>query len=488
MARDARFDGVFFVGVTTTRIYCRPICPAITPREDRCRFYSSAAAAERRGFRPCLRCRPELAPGGGDAHEPASVDAVAALARVAAARIAAGALDRQSVTELAASLGVSDRHLRRSVDRELGASPAELAQTRRLLTAKQLLTDTTLSMSAVAAAAGFRSVRRFNALFQQRYRLSPTALRRDVRIGAVAESDATHAMLSLWLSYRPPYDWEAMRSYLAMRATAGVEWVTEREYWRTVSIDGAIGAIRIGLASGTRRRSALHLSFTPSLLPVLVQLLTRLRRVLDLDCHPRIVAAYLGDDPLLSESVAARPGLRVPGAFDGTELAVRTVLGQQVSVRGANTLARRLVERLATPLPTTLRAQLPDALTHLAVTAEQIVSAGTDVIATIGMPRTRAAAIVSIARSSLEEIPELHDGWCTDPHTVMLRLRGLPGIGEWTAQYVAMRALRWPDAFPEGDLVLQKSAGGLSAARLRARAESWRPWRAYAAQHLWAMS
>lgn len=488
LARDARFDGVFFVGVTTTRIYCRPICPAITPREDRCRFYVSAAAAERRGFRPCLRCRPELAPGRSDPHTAASVDAVAALARSAADRIADGALDRQSVTELAATLGVSDRHLRRAVDRELGATPAELAQTHRLLTAKQLLTDTTLSMTQVSTTAGFRSLRRFNALFRERYRLAPSALRREWRSGHAAEPAAAEPMLSLWMSYRPPYDWDAMLAYFAHRATEGVELVTDTDYWRTVAIDGTAGVIRVSRAPAGRKRHALRLSFTPSLLPVLVQLQTRLRRLLDLDCQPRVIAAHLEGDALLAASVAARPGLRVPGAFDGAELAVRTVLGQQVSVRGASTLARRLVHELGTPLAPDLRVGVPEALSHLAVTPEQIVQGGIDVIAAIGMPRSRAVAIVEVARASLAELPELRSGWCPDPHAVMHRLRALPGIGDWTAQYIAMRALRWPDAFPDGDLVLRKSAGGLSAARLRARAEAWRPWRAYAAQHLWAMS
>jgi AraC family transcriptional regulator of adaptative response / DNA-3-methyladenine glycosylase II len=490
-SRDARFDGRFFVGVTSTRIYCRPICPATTPREDRCRFFASAAAAERRGFRPCLRCRPELAPGDGGTltGAPASVDAVATLARTAAARITAGALDGGTVAELAAALGVSDRHLRRAVDRELGASPSELAQTRRLLTAKQLLTDTSLSMTRVAQAAGFSSLRRFNALFQQRYRLAPSALRRSMQGAVDASALASGESITLTVAYRPPYDWEAMLGYFALRATAGVEWVTTTAYWRTISLGGVIGAVRIGPSDGARRRQALQITLTASLLPVLVPLLARLRRLLDLDGEPQTIAAHLAQDAMIGRSINRRPGLRVPGAFDGTELAVRTVLGQQVSVRGANTLAARLVQQLATPLPPALRSQLPEALTHLSVSAAQLVAAGAEQVAAIGMPRARATALVGIADAVQRGgLPELVDGWSADPEATIRRLRALPGIGDWTAHYIAMRALRWPDAFPDGDLVLRQSAGGVTARQLRALAESWRPWRAYAAQHLWSQA
>ncbi|MCU0634911.1 MAG: helix-turn-helix domain-containing protein [Gemmatimonadaceae bacterium] len=493
-ARDPRFDGVFFVGVTSTRIYCRPICPAPCARADRCRFFVSAAAAERRGFRPCLRCRPELAPADVAREATqliASVDAVTTLARHAAARIAAGALDVHSVETLATELGVSDRHLRRVLERELGASPAALAQTRRLLTAKQLLTDTALPVSQVAYAAGFSSLRRFNALFRTRYRLAPSALRRGAR---VHDSHATDGdvpdSVSLWLSYRPPYDWPQMLRYLEARATAGVELVTHARggrYWRTVALRNAIGVLSIAPAPRGGRTNALRVTLSASLVPEIVPLLARVRRLLDLDCAPRAVAAHLGEDPLLGPLLAARPGLRVPGAFDGAELAIRTVIGQQVSVRGANTLARRFVERLATPLPDAVRAHAPEELTHVAVTPAQLRAAGGDAVAAIGMPRTRAAAIVSLAEAiGRGDFPELVDAAAPDPVATMRRLEALPGIGAWTAHYIAMRALSWPDAFPDGDLVLRKAAGSISAVQLRTRAEAWRPWRAYAAQHLWA--
>jgi AraC family transcriptional regulator of adaptative response / DNA-3-methyladenine glycosylase II len=341
-ARDARFDGVFFVGVTSTRIYCRPVCRAPCPRPEHCRFFVSAAAAERRGFRPCLRCRPELAPGA-----PASVDAVRRLAQVAAARIAAGALDRGGLDALAADLGVTARHLRRAVGREVGATPVALAQTRRLLTAKQLLTETDLAVTHVALASGFGSVRRFNALFQARYRLAPGALRRGARRAAeggtsdAAAPNAPPEVVTLSLAYRPPLDWEALLAHLAARATPGVEHVDARDggagrYRRVVALDGHHGWIAVGAPPrprGARAAAAvapvLRLDVSTTLLPVLVPLLARLRHLLDLDADPGAIAAHLGADPRLAPLVARRPGLRVPGCVDGFELAWRAVLGSR---------------------------------------------------------------------------------------------------------------------------------------------------------------
>ncbi len=345
-------------------------------------------------------------------------------------------------------------------------------------------------MSRIADAAGFSSLRRFNALFRDRYRLAPTALRRGVHARSCARAPETADVVTVSLAYRPPYDWTAMRAYLAARVTTGIETLepsADGAYWRSVSMHGAMGVISIAPAARTQRGHALRVTLTASLVPVLVPLLARLRRMFDLDSDPRAVERHFADDAVLGPLVGARPGLRVPGAFDGAELAVRTVIGQQVSVRGANTLARRFVERLADELPASLRPHAPEALTHVAVTPAQLVDAGVDAIAAIGMPRGRAVAIVSLAQALTDgQFPELVDGQVSDPIAVMRRLDALPGIGAWTAQYVAMRALAWPDAFPDGDLVLRKAAGGISAAQLRARAESWRPWRAYAAQHLWA--
>lgn len=522
-ARDARFDGVFFVGVTSTRIYCRPVCTAPKPRPERCRYFVSAAAAERRGFRPCLRCRPELSPNVIPVAAIASVDAVARLATTAAARIAAGALDREGLDALAAGLCVSTRHLRRAVERELGASPVELAQTRRLLTAKQLLTETNLPVSRVALASGFRSVRRFNALFSARYRLSPSRLRR----GADFAENGTGARTSLpstidgsapvtvrlTLAFRPPFDWAEMLSYLSLRATPGMELVTAHDggrYWRSVNLHGYQGFIAVGQPATRRRRQpdhdqakkktrvrtrphTLELELSASLLPVLVPLLARLRRLFDLDAEPKAIAAHLSADPSLAPLVARRRGLRVPGAFDGFELALRTVLGQQVTVRGATTLAGRLAllgDEIAAASSHPGEAVLPTPLTRLPVTAGQLADAPISSLTGIGLPRARAECIVALARAVVRgELPELaSDTPCGDPASFTRRFIDLPGIGAWTAEYVAMRALHWPDAFPHGDLGLRRAVGGggMTPARLRAAAEPWRPWRAYAAQHLWA--
>ena len=513
IARDARFDGVFFVGVTSTRIYCRPVCRAPKPRPERCRYYATAAAAERRGFRPCLRCRPELAPGGAGGVEAtgtagtadaSSVDAIARLARVAGARIAAGALDQAGLDALAAELGVSARHLRRAVERELGASPVELAQTRRLLAAKQLLTETPLPVAQVALASGFQSLRRFNALFQERYRTSPTRVRRSARRGAEIEAEPAPAadgdVVSLMLAYRPPLEWPSLLGYLAARATPGVEAVTTADggrWWRAVRLHDHTGIVSVGPAAtrdadATQRRHALRVELSASLLPALAPLLARLRRLLDLDAEPARVAEHLQRDPLLAPLVARRPGLRAPGALDGFELALRAVLGQQVSVRGATTLAGRLAARFGEALPVVLPVASsagapPVALDRLAPTAERLADATPAQVAAIGLPAARAACIVALAQAVAGgRLPELtavapHG----DPASFVRRFAELPGIGPWTAEYVAMRALAWPDAFPAGDLALRRAAGGLTEARLRAASERWRPWRAYAAHHLW---
>jgi AraC family transcriptional regulator of adaptative response / DNA-3-methyladenine glycosylase II len=472
VARDPRFDGIFFVGVTSTGIYCRPICRAPKPRADRCRYFSTAAAAERRGFRPCLRCRPELSPGSAPG---VSADAVRRLADAAAERIAAGALDAGGVDALAAELGVSARHLRRVVERELGASPVDLAQTHRLLTAKRLLTDTALPVTQVAFASGFRSIRRLHTLFRERYRLSPGALRRSAR--TAPRRNLAEPGLALSLSYRPPYDWSAMLGWLTSRATPSVEEVAGGRYRRAVRIGGYVGVVSVGAAP---RGAALEVELSPMLLPALVPLLTRLRRLLDLDADPATIGSALGRDPWLAPLLERRPGLRVPGAFDGFELALRTILGQQVSVRGASTLAGRLAQRLGEPLPPDLAAER---LGRLPVTAERLADASETEVAGIGVPRARARTMIALARAAAERRIDLSPG--ADVTATRRALLGMPGIGEWTADYVLMRALRWPDAFPAGDLGLRKAAGGIAAAKLRQHAEAWRPWRAYAAQHLW---
>jgi AraC family transcriptional regulator of adaptative response / DNA-3-methyladenine glycosylase II len=463
-ARDARFDGLFFIGVTTTRIYCRPICTARTPGRDRCRFFDNAALAEREHFRPCLRCRPELAPGL------APVDAVQRTARIAAARIEAGALnDGGSLEQLARSLGKSSRQLRRAVQQEYGVSPVELAQTRRLLLAKQLLTESDLPIVRVAFASGFESVRRFNALFQAHYRLTPSAMRRAVPKARTGDS------IHLSLAYRPPLAWDSLIGFLAGRSTAGVERVEGRAYLRTVALGGHRGWLRAEPIAG---RNALRVELATSLAPALPEILARLKGLFDLGARPDVIASHLRCDPRLADAVVRRPGLRVPGAFDGFELAVRAILGQRVSVRAATTLAGRLAARFGESID----APVPE-LARLSPTPERLAEAADEELTSLGIASPRAAAIRVLARAVARRDIDLCLG--PDPEAVMRALRGYSGVGDWTAQYIAMRALRWPDAFPAGDLGLLRAAGESSARRLQAAAEAWRPWRAYAAMYLW---
>lgn len=463
-ARDARFDGLFFVGVTTTRIYCRPVCTARTPGRDRCRFFVNAAAAERAGFRPCLRCRPELAPG----HAP--VDATSRLAHAAAARIAAGALNEGGGIEaLAGELGLSSRQLRRALRQQLGVSPVELAQTHRLLLAKQLLTETRLPVIEVAFASGFASVRRFNALFRSHYRLTPSRLRK-----TRGEADGRGA-LRLRLAYRPPLAWAELLRFLGDRALAGVECVTGDSYARTVALGKHRGWVRVGPDGG---RNALAVELSASLTPVLPALLARLRHLFDLDARPDVIASHLAGDPRLGPLVRACPGLRVPGAFDGFELALRAVLGQQVSVRAATTLAGRVAAAFGEPVETPLAC-----LNRLSPGPRRLASAATGELTALGVTARRAETIRALARAVAAGELRLEPG--PAPEATVARLVRLPGVGEWTASYVAMRALRWPDAFPHGDLGLGKGLGGLSPSRLCRAAEGWRPWRAYAAMHVW---
>jgi AraC family transcriptional regulator of adaptative response / DNA-3-methyladenine glycosylase II len=463
-ARDSRFDGVFFVGVTTTKIYCRPICPARTAGRDRCRFFPDPALAEKAGFRPCLRCRPELAPG----HAP--VDAVNRIARIAAARIEAGALnDGGSVEKLARDLGLSDRHLRRAIRREFGVSPIDLAQTRRLLLAKQLLTESELPIVRIAFASGFESVRRFNALFQSHYRLTPTAMRRSPLRARGGDS------LRLTLAYRPPLAWDALLGFLAGRTTAGVERVEGRAYLRTASVGPHRGWLRVEPIAG---RDALSVELAMGLVPALPEILGRLKHLFDLSARPDMIAGHLRGDTRIAGAVERLPGLRVPGAFDGFELATRAILGQRVSVRSATTLAGRLAGRFGEPIETPFAG-----LDRLSPSAERLADAGEQALTSLGIAAPRAAAIRTIAAAAARRELDLQPG--PDPDAAVARLQQFPGLGDWTAQYIAMRALRWPDAFPAADLGLLKAAGVSSPRQLRDTAEAWRPWRSYAAMYLW---
>jgi AraC family transcriptional regulator of adaptative response / DNA-3-methyladenine glycosylase II len=463
-AHDARFDGVFFVGVTSTGIYCRPVCSAKPARRDHLCFFSSAAAAEQAGFRPCLRCRPELAPGN------APVDATSRVAHLAAARIESGALNNGGGLEaLAGEFRLSSRQLRRVVKQELGVSPVELAQTNRLLLAKKLLTETHLPMIDVAYASGFASVRRFNALFRSHYRLAPSRLRQ------ANGSAPREPSMRLLLTYRPPLAWAELLHFLAARATAGVELVSRLTYARTVAIGKHAGWLQVEPAKG---RNALVAEISSSLAPVLPPLLARLRNMFDLNARPDVIESHLQRDSRLHSMTRRCPGLRVPGGFSGFELAVRAVLGQQVSVRAATTLAGRFAAAFGPPIET----PFPE-LNRLAPSAGRMAAVKLSELRALGVTPARAETIHALARAVDEERLRLEPG--PDPKDAIERLQELRGIGAWTAHYIAMRALRWPDAFPEGDLGLRKALAATSARQLRVAAESWRPWRAYAAMHLW---
>ena len=464
LSRDRRFDGLFFTAVTTTGIYCRPVCPARMPRRERCRFFAHAALAEREGFRPCLRCRPELAPG----HTP--IESGNRLASQAATRIAAGALSEGSIEDLAAELGVSARHLRRTVEQEIGVPPVALAQTQRLLLAKRLLAESTMSLTDVAFASGFASVRRFNALFKERYGLTPGSLRRPTGMMAGANADC----LSFTLAYRPPLDWRRLVDFLGMRGIPGVESLDGQAYRRTIRIGRHKGWLR----AAPRDSASLRLDLAPSLAPVVMQVLNAARALFDLDARPALIEEQFAADPILGPIVAEQSGLRVPGAVDGFELGLRAILGQQVSVKGATTLAGRF----ATTFGETLDTPIPE-LTRLAPTAESIANAGVDAIAAIGLPRKRAETIAGFAQAFVDGRLKLRPGM--DPAAAISSLEALPGIGPWTAHYIAMRVLRWPDAFPHSDLALMKALHVTRPAEALAMAEAWRPWRAYATLHLW---
>lgn len=467
-ARDARFDGRFFVGVSSTRIYCRPVCTVRLPKAQNCRYYANAASAERAGYRPCLRCRPEIAPGVAAGVAP--VDAVKAAARWTAARIEAGALNHGGLEALASEYGLSSRQLRTVVEREFGVTPVELAQTRRLLLAKQLLTDSSLPMTDVAVAAGFGSLRRFNHLFKTRYGLSPGVLRR----GQATVS--TDEAIVIKLAYRPPLNWPHLLGFLTGRGAAGVECAQDGHYWRTVRFGERRGWLSAAPLPG---QHVLQLRLAPSLLPVLTPLLAQVRALFDLDANPAVIEAQLSADRRLRGPVRRQSGLRVPGALDGFELALRAVLGQQVTVKAATTLFGRFAQAFGEPALTpcaALRWYGPQAAAVAAASHEQIIA--------LGLTSKRAQTVLHLARACAEGQIELHPG--ADPASTIEKLDALPGIGPWTAHYIGMRALRWPDAFPHSDLGLMKALGLKRPADILATAEAWRPWRAYAALHLWA--
>jgi AraC family transcriptional regulator of adaptative response / DNA-3-methyladenine glycosylase II len=471
-AHDPRFDGVFFVGVTSTGVYCRPICPAKTPKIANRRFFDTPQEAEHAGFRPCLRCRPELAPGS------APVDDGQRIAQLIVERLEQGQFDEKAGLEtIADQFELSSRQIRRIVRKELRVPPIQLLLTRRLLLAKQLLTETTLPITEVAFASGFSSLRRFNDAFNTRYRMPPTRLRKKAREGADALGQ--NETCTLRLSYRSPYDWNGILAFLAARALKGVEYVTDDAYARTVCLGDAKGWIRV---THSRPKRALMVEFTHSLTPVLPALLSRLRALFDLNARPDLIAKHLRKDERLKTSVVANPGMRVPGAFNGFELGVRAILGQQVTVRAATTIAGRFVDAFGEPIVTPIAG-----LNRLTPTSARVAAASVDDIARHGILAARSRSLIALAEMQ-ESTLCLDGGTYHRPDDAIARLTALPGIGQWTAQYIAMRAMRWPDAFPKEDIAIRNQLGGLTAGEAEALSQPWRPWRSYAVMHLWAMS
>ena len=528
-ARDARFDGRFFTGVTSTKIYCRPVCKVRAPKKENCRFFDHAAQAESAGFRPCLRCRPELAP---QVLHWSTQDASAMLSQQAARLLddpeswSHDEMNGQgagvSIEKLSRRLGVSDRHVRRIFEAQFGVSPLQYLQTRRLLAAKQLLTDTDLPVTQIALSSGFSSVRRFNAAFVGHYKLNPTALRRagGSRAMGLAGNVGAAQGATVRLGYRPPYDAAAMLAFLQKRAIGGVTVIDHAAAaGRAATIrttlnlgnaggvncvngvkggvsnegsDGSFGLVAEGAggiggidgiragwltASFDEANSQVLLTVSDSLLDALPLVIRRVRHWLDLDADPAAI------HEVMHSRFPNGEGLRVPGCLDGFELAVRAVLGQQITVAAACTLAQRLVDKFGAPIKTPFAD-----LTRLFPSADALAGASGDSLGSLGIVKQRQAAIVAIAQAVASGRIVLHAG--ADVPATMAALKALPGIGDWTAHYIAMRALRWPDAFPAGDVALHKALGVLgskSAAKdVEAMSEDWKPWRSYAVVRAWA--
>jgi AraC family transcriptional regulator of adaptative response / DNA-3-methyladenine glycosylase II len=465
LARDPRYDGRFFIGVTSTGIYCRPICPSPHARREHVRFFPSAAAAQDAGFRPCLRCRPEVAPGSSVWRGPSEI------VRNALRLISEGALDTGDVEGLAARVGVSARHLSRLFQQHLGARPIAVAQARRLHFAKQLITDTQLPMSQVALASGYGSLRRFNAALLEAYHRSPTELRNFGRTGRPRREPDEYVF---HLAYRPPYDWDSLLAFLEARATPGVESVKDGWYHRSIRLGAQNGFLSVA------PKPDLHMLEVRIRFPdpsQLMEIISRVRTMFDLAADPEIITRHLSRDPLLEPFVRQFPGLRVPGAWEGFEMTVRAILGQQVSVRGATTLAGRLAERFGQPLPSSGIAGVDRCFPDAGELAEADIR---------GLPDSRRWAIRSLARAVVAH-RIVFDAALTGG-SLPACFQNINGIGEWTTQYVAMRVLNDPNAFPAGDRVLRRAAGQgvlLTERALAERARAWIPWRAYAAMYLW---
>jgi AraC family transcriptional regulator, regulatory protein of adaptative response / DNA-3-methyladenine glycosylase II len=460
LSRDARFDGKFFIGVIGSGVYCRSICPAPTAKEKNVRYFSSAAAAAEAGFRPCLRCRPECSPG-----TPAWLGTPNTVSR-ALRLISENGIDDGGIEGLAQRLGVGSRHLRRLFLQHLGATPMAVAKTRRLHFAKKLIDETTLPMTQVALASGFGCVRRFNAHIRKVYSRTPTQIRRLARQKVIQPEN----QYLFRLRFRPPYHWQGMLAFLEARAIPGVEVVDQESYVRSISTNGSDGYFEVSLDEKNLGLLVRVQFGDPRSLFFIVE---RIRSMFDLNADWGTIVQGLRADPLLAEQVEANPGLRIPGCWNGFELATRAILGQQITVKGATSLAARIVKAFGRQFSPGVN------LTHLFPSPEVLADAN---LANIGLPKARAETIRTLARA-------VCDGQLSFQGIVaseaILRLREIPGIGKWTAEYIAMRALGEPDAFPSGDVGLLRASGLGCFSDLERRAEAWRPWRAYAAMYLW---
>jgi AraC family transcriptional regulator of adaptative response / DNA-3-methyladenine glycosylase II len=461
LSRDARFDGKFFIGVVGSGVYCRSICPAPTAKEKNVRYFPTAAAAAEAGFRPCLRCRPECSPG-----TPAWLGTSNTVSR-ALRLIGESGLEDRGMEGLAERLGVGSRHLRRLFIRHLGATPSAVARTRRLHFAKKLIDETRLPMSQIALASGFGCVRRFNAAIRTTYKRTPTQIRHLARQKTM-QSDNQYVF---HLRFRPPYHWPRMLAFFGARATPGVESVKDGMYCRSISVDGVAGYFAVSLDE-EHDSLRVHIQFAdPRSLFFIIE---RIRSMFDVNADWTDIARILKKDPALVDRVESAPGLRMPGCWNGFELATRAILGQQISVRGATTLAGRLVKDFGCVFP-----GIGD-VNHLFPTPETLADAD---LTGIGLTGARRETIRSLSRA-------VCDGWINfegivESESFLERLKEIPGIGSWTAQYIAMRALGEPDAFPAGDAALLSALNLENSAGLESRAEGWRPWRSYATMYLW---
>ncbi|MGI6664708.1 MAG: DNA-3-methyladenine glycosylase 2 family protein [Christensenellaceae bacterium] len=470
-AKDIRLDGRFFVGISSTGIYCRPICSARQPKFENCTFYDSAAKAEQAGYRPCLLCRPELAPGK------ARIDSKHALAQRAARMIEENLGSGQQISHLAEALGCTDRHLRRVFLAEYQVSPVQYLQTCRLLLAKNLLTDTSLSVLEVAMAAGFGSLRRFNDLFKKHYHLSPTALRKKIPMGEEKQKGIT-----VLLGYRPPYLWAQMLDFLKLRAIKGVELVREGSYLRTVRLQNNRGEPVYGhiKVKHCPEKTALAVTISETLLPVLPQVLARVKHLFDLYCEPTAVFETLAQMNEIRPASCIE-GTRVPGCFDAFEMIVRAVLGQQITVKAAGTLAARIVEAYGTPIKTGM-----EGLSHVFPAPEEIVALPGQIeahLGSLGVIASRARTIKRLAEEIAQK--KIDFDFSVQPEIEIEKLLEIPGIGSWTAHYIAMRTMAWTDAFLETDAGIKKALSAYSPKERLALAEHWRPWRSYATMNLW---